>query len=362
VKILVVHPVLTYLGGGESLCLETIRVLLSHGHEITLLSEAFNLNTTEKFLGFNGLFTNIDPLLYPSTHNMSPLGSYSHIMAHLRGQRGALDLAKRDSRRPFDVLFSTQDPAYIPDLRLPVIQWGYFPHIFSRRTGRALHRTIRDLPLRVHYRRKVRRIGLVVAFSEYSKQYLDKEWKRPSVLVYPPCNMVKAGQKRDLVITAGRAVPAKRFHLLWQIARLRPQYQFLIMAVRDPHFEEYASNLAHECPDNGKIVFDAPKEAYYRFLGEAKVYVHLMESELFGITIVEAMSSSCVPIVHDSGAPREIVDSRTGFRWRQLGDLPTLIDEAIAKAPSVAASMRAEEFSRETFDKKLSSVLSGLRV
>ena len=181
-------------------------------------------------------------------------------------------------------------------------------------------------------------------------------------MVYPPSRMVRPGPKRNLIVTAGRAVPEKRLHLFWKAARMRPQYEFLILAIRDSYFADYSELLSEERPSNGRIIFNAPKETYYRLLSEAKVYIHLMENERFGITIVEAMSTSCVPIVHDSGAPREIVDNKSGFRWREIEDLPDIIDQAIKVAPSEAARLRATDFSNESFEKRLSSVFAGLRV
>ncbi len=142
---------------------------------------------------------------------------------------------------------------------------------------------------------------------------------------------------------------------------MRPQYEFLILAIRDAYFADYAQRLSNECPSNGRVIFNAPKETYYRLLGEAKVYIHLMENERFGITIVEAMSSFCVPIVHDSGAPREIVDSKSGFLWHQVEDLPALVDQAMRVAPSEVASRRAEDFNEQAFEKRLSSIFGGLR-
>jgi glycosyltransferase involved in cell wall biosynthesis len=361
-RILMVHPVMWYLGGGESLCCETMKVLVNLGHEISLLSEMFDTKKVETFLGFEGLFARVKLLTYPSTGNKGPLGSYSHILSHTSSQGSILKASRRNSSRPYDLIFSSQEPAYIPDWNLPVIQWGYFPRAFPNKLGRGLFRTIRDLPLRKYYQRKVSRIGLVLAISEYSRLNFDRQWKRPSVLVYPPSRMVKPGSKTNLVVTAGRAVPDKRLHLLWKVARMRPQYDFLIMAIRDPQFADYSEFLANERPPNGKIIFNAPKETYYRLLGEAKVYIHLMENERFGITIVEAMSSFAVPIVHDSGAPTEIVDDQSGFRWRKIEDLPDIIDQAMKVAPSTAANRRAADFSDQSFGKRLSSIFGELRI
>src|SRR5437016_3742281 len=134
-RILIVHPVMTFLGGGERLCCDTIRALLSDGHDLTILSSNFEPEKLEEFFGY------------------------------------------------------------------------------------------RHFPFRLHYQQQISRVGLVLALYRDSKVSLDLEWKRPSKLLYPACNMVKATSKRDLVVTAARAIPGKRLELFWAIARIRPEYE-----------------------------------------------------------------------------------------------------------------------------------------
>jgi glycosyltransferase involved in cell wall biosynthesis len=172
--------------------------------------------------------------------------------------------------------------------------------------------------------------------------------------------MVSSGVKRNLVVTAGRAAPEKRLDLFWSVARRCPDFEFVMLLTSNSYDREYSLKLVRECPKNGKIVFDPPKAAYDRVLGEAKVYLHLMQGEHFGITIVEAMSAGCVPIVHDSGGPRETVNDRTGFRWQTEKEIPGMVEAAIGNSPSTAAEERAQLFNRARFDERLASIFSGL--
>src|SRR5438445_5875996 len=311
-KILIVHPVMDYMGGGESLSCETVRVLLSEGHEVTLLSQEFDPRKIENRFGYDKLFDKTNLLLYPPPDGTTQLGSCSNLIHHIRGQRHALRAAGHSSGRGFDIIFSTQDEGYIPEAKSPIVQWGYFPKFFPNYLSSSLPKAMRTSPVVWHYKWNISRISLVLAISEYSKLYFDKLWKRPSIVVYPPCNMAKAGSKRNLIITAARATPEKRLELFWQVAESCPQYEFVMLLTIDPHRLEYSARLASGFPSNGKVILNAPVETYRRILGEAKVYIHCMEEERFGITIIEAMSAGCVPIVHDSGAPKEFVDDKVG--------------------------------------------------
>jgi|SRR2546426_2942862 len=358
-RILIVHPVMTFLGGGERLCCDTIRALQFGGHDLTVLSSNFEPEKLEKFFGYGQLFASVNLMLYKSIDGSDQFGTSTHLLRHLRGQRKVLQQATHSYDPNFDLIFSTQDPGYLPAMRRPVIQWGYFPKTFSYPT--SVPRTIRSLPLRLHYQQQISRIGLVLAISRYSKKSLDREWKRPSKLLHPACNMVRVTSKRDLVVTAARAIPGKHLELFWTIAKARPQYEFVMLLTRDPYSSEYANYLTRQTPYNGKILFDPKKELYHSILGEAKVYLHFMQNEHFGITVVEAMSASCVPIVHDSGGPAEIVDALSGFRWKRIQDIPPMLDRAIKMAPSEAARLQAQEFTYERFQQGLSSVFSELQ-
>jgi glycosyltransferase involved in cell wall biosynthesis len=44
-----------------------------------------------------------------------------------------------------------------------------------------------------------------------------------------------------------------------------------------------------------------------RRLWTSKVFLSTAESEPFGITVAEAVAAGCLPLVYDSGGPREIV-------------------------------------------------------
>jgi len=357
-RILIVHPVMTFLGGGERLCCDTIRALRSHGHELTILSSNFEPQKLENFFGYGQLFTGVDLVLYKSNDKRDQFGTSPHLLRHLRGQQRAFKQTRNSSHSDFDLIFSTQDPGYIPKMSRPVIQWGYFPKTFS--FSKSLPRTMRSLPLRLYYGQQISRVGLVLAISQYSKVNLDREWKRPSKLLHPACNMVKTKSKRDLVVTAARAIPPKRLELFWAIAKIRPECEFVMMLTRDPYSSQYTNDLIRQAPHNGKILFDPKKEVYHDVLGQAKAYLHFMQNEHFGITVVEAMSASCVPIVHDSGGPAEIVDAVSGFRWQRIQDIPGMLDLALKRAPSEASRLRAQEFSYERFEGGLSSIFSEL--
>jgi glycosyltransferase involved in cell wall biosynthesis len=319
--------------------------LISRGHELTLLSGEFNPDRLERFFGFEGLFRAISVRTYPAD-SRDKFGSYKHLLHHVKAQR---KLISADSN--YDFVFSTQDAGYIPDISRPVIQWGYFPN--------SLPSGLYGWPLRVHYSRKIQRINLVLAISEYSKSHFDVAWKVPTVLVYPACNMIRPSHVRDnVVVTAARGVPEKNLELFWEVARRCPNYEFVLLLTQDPRFVEYSRALQGNVPTNGRVIVDPGKEVYQETLAKSRIYLHLMRGEHFGITVVESMSAGCVPVVHDSGGPKEIVGS-SGLLWQKANEIPKLLADADTSYERISrlSRERARTFSREKFDKSFGEVL-----
>ena len=336
------------MGGGERLSCETMRVLLGQGHELTLLSGEFEANRLERFFGYEGLFARLDMKTYPADPREG-FGTYKHLLHHARAQQKLIS-----EKSDYDIIFSTQDAGYFPDISKPVLQWGYFPN--------SLPQGMYGWPMRFHYSRKIRRIGLLLAISEYSKSHFDEAWNVPTMLVYPACNMVQPGRsKRNVVVTAARAVPEKHLELFWEVARECPNYEFVLLMTQDPRFVEYSIKLQRSAPDNGTVIQNPNKEIYQRTLASSRIYLHLMKGEHFGITIAEAMSAGCVPVVHDSGGPKEIVGT-TGFTWRTKEDIPKLLQAADTSFDSLSepCTIRAKVFSREMFDARLAEVIGAI--
>jgi len=363
-KVLIIHPRLSVKGGGERVAIHSILAATKAGHEVTLLSEEFDEASFADFYGCPGLFDKVDRFYYPAFKPV--LGPrfllYQRLIYHW------LRIRKAVSRDSFDIVLSTQDIGYIPSTHAPVIQYCYFPEYFSHlQTSSSPVWRLYYRPASAYYRNRVRRVGILLSVSDFTRGFVAKKWKRDSKTVYPPCpveafsELSKVQLRENLVVTIGRIVPEKRFHLFVELARLVPETRFVAIGSLSDETSAYYERLKRTAPENVSFVL-SPLRKVKNILGRAMAYVHCAENEHFGITIVEAMAAGCVPIVHDSGGPREIVTSDVGFRWsnlsvaaRQIGMLAE--NDSLRREFSVASSVRATQFRPDVFESEITTAL-----
>jgi len=364
-KILLVHPRLSVKGGGERVAIHSILAATKAGHQVSLLSEEFDEASFEDFYGCPGLFDRVNRSYYPAFKPV--LGPrfllYQRLIYHW------LRIKKAVSQDSFDMVLSTQDIGYVPSTRAHVVQYCYFPEYFSHlQTGssspiwRLYYR-----PASAYYRNRVRRVGVLLSVSDFTRGFVEKKWGRDSTTIYPPCpveafsELSKVQRREDLVVTVGRIVPEKRFHLFVELARIVPKTRFVAIGSLSDVASTYYDRLKRTAPENVSFVL-SPLRKVRGLLGRAMAYVHCAENEHFGITIVEAMAAGCVPIVHDSGGPREIVTSDVGFRWSDLSTASRQIamlaeNDDLRRGFSAASSARAKQFRPEVFESEMTRVL-----
>src|SRR2546427_5154042 len=364
-KILLVHPRLSVKGGGERVAIHSILAATRAGHDVSLLTEEFDVASFEDFYDCPGLFDQVNRSYYPPFKPI--LGPrallYQRLIYHW------LQIRKAVSQDSSDMVLSTQDIGYVPSTQTPVVQYCYFPEYFSHlQTGssspmwRLYYR-----PASAYYRNRVRHVGILLSVSDFTKGFVRKKWERDSRTVYPPCpveafsEFSRVQPRENLVVTVGRMAPEKRFHLFVELARLVPKTRFVAIGSLSDERSAYYEQLKRTAPENVSFVL-SPLRKVKDLLGRAKAYVHCAQNEHFGITIVEAMAAGCIPLVHDSGGPREIVSDAVGFKWNS-------IDEAVAKVSSLieddglrrklsnAAISRAQQFGPEEIESGMGKVV-----
>jgi len=230
---------------------------------------------------------------------------------------------------------------------------------------------------------------LVVANSAFTRRWIDRWWRRSSVVLEPPVRLRRAGRKEPIILSVGRFFGPGRGHAKKQLEMVEAFGELVGTGLADG----WTLHLVGGCDvaDEGYLasVREAarglPVEIHVGATGEeldalyarASIYWHAtglgedldadpVRAEHFGITTVEAMSAGAVPVVMGAGGQPDIV--RDGVDGLVFGDLRSLractrrlIDDADLRAELSAAAMtRSKHYDFARFSERLGSIVDEL--
>src|SRR5260370_41894830 len=81
-RIVVVHPRMSVMGGGERVAIHSIKEALREGHEVHLPTEDFDVYGFEDFFGVQGLFATVRLLTYPPFRPLIPAAVLYQSLAY----------------------------------------------------------------------------------------------------------------------------------------------------------------------------------------------------------------------------------------------------------------------------------------
>ena len=216
--------------------------------------------------------------------------------------------------------------------------------------------------------------NLFLPCSKYSAEILRETFPSKDIqiyVLYPPVrtkffNPTESNfdNPRDNVsITVSRISREKRLDAIPHIAKLTDKNISFVIAGGCESGETLHSLLKEikklKVTDRVKVLTNISRDQLRTLLWKSKVYLHTMKNELFGITIAEGMSSGCIPVVHDSGAPREFVPGH--LRYRSIEEAARTIEKAISEwSPEYAekTSRIANRFDENEFSERFMGVIN----
>jgi len=340
-KVLFYSPYLHILGGGErhlfsfAHCLSQqhqVYVVWKNPHILTQAQDRFNLDLSQ---------LKIIPFLPP-----------------------------RFQLKAFDLLF------FVSDGSIPFLPVGksavFFMSPFLNVHGHSLINQI-----------KLKFINHIVCNSHYTKKFIDAEFNINSTIIYPAVNLPKSRpqSKQNIILSVGRfsrTLHQKNHQALIQaFIDLEPQlsgWKLVLVGGTEPGSEPVLQPLLDQARNHHIILkTDIPNQELHKLYSQARIYWHAagfgsdlikhpQQAEHFGISVVEAMSYGCVPIVFAAGGPTEIVTSASGITWDKLSELKQQTLELIHNPQtwsklSTAACNRAKDFSPDNLCQKFHSLL-----
>lgn len=217
----------------------------------------------------------------------------------------------------------------------------------------------------------------VAVNSSWTKAHVDALWGTSADIVYPPCDVDfdvdveknnDATKTRDAetdppyVLSVGQFRPEKDHALqLRAWARAKEEHPELLASarlklaggVRGPADAARVASLraladAVGVGDSVDFVVDAPHARIRELLANARVGLHAMLDEHFGICVVEYMAAGAVPVAHASAGPKmDIVVPAEGVdRCGFLAETEAEYASAIARAFGLDEAERAAMVER----------------
>lgn len=231
---------------------------------------------------------------------------------------------------------------------------------------------------------KLFRINKIICNSNFTKKIIDQEYGVNSIVLYPAVdtNKFKAKRKENIILYVGRfsnlvqnknhAILISAFKKLLKV-RIFKDWKLVFVGGVEVGVGNYLNRLKKmsinypiefiESPDFDKLVdvFGRAKIFWSAAGYEIDENKNPEKVEHFGITVVEAMSAGCIPLIIKVGGGLEIIeDGKNGFYWSSKNDLINKTGEILdgnLKRLSNAAIERSSEFDYASFSRNLCEIL-----
>ncbi len=196
----------------------------------------------------------------------------------------------------------------------------------------------------------------------------------PPVDVYYFMRLAENQQREDTIVTVSGYSSKKHLEQIPIIASHIKSGRFLVVGKTDEYSSitiEKLETLTRELnvEDRVGLLRNVPRSELRKILSQAKIYLHTMINEHFGTTIVQAMASGCVPIVHKSGGPwLDILQQRQG-RYGYAYDTSKeaskyvellLQNENLRRKIASAAMKRSREYDQSVFAEKIVAIVENV--
>jgi glycosyltransferase involved in cell wall biosynthesis len=190
---------------------------------------------------------------------------------------------------------------------------------------------------------------LILANSHYTANEIERFSGRNAKVLYPPVpsafyedneESLLRNPREDLVVTISRFGYNKDLEKIPRIALLTDSHiRFAI--VGRVHYQNALLSLQKTVRELGlservKFYPDISRQDMKAILKKAKIYLHAMVGEHFGISIVEAMAMGCIPLVHDSGGAKEFVPEC--YRYKDIRDAAEKVEKNTRRWNTAEAS------------------------
>lgn len=198
------------------------------------------------------------------------------------------------------------------------------------------------------------RVDHFIANSHYVSKRIQKTYRRPSTVIYPPVNVDDykvVTEKSDFYVTASRMVPYKRINIIVEAFNQMPNKKLVVIG-DGPDFVKIKKTAKPNIEFKGFL----QKRELKTYLENAKAFVFAAEED-FGIVPVEAQACGTPVIAFGKGGSMETVaNNKTGILFYEQS--AKSIQEAVYKFEQSNFSpekirLNAERFNKGRFENEI---------
>jgi alpha-1,2-mannosyltransferase len=367
----VIHDSLNFAGGAERVCLKTIEALQSKGHFVILGTvDLTDWSRVERALGQTA---KPDKTVNLIRLNDGMARSYLDVLVpvvHLKIKK-EVDVCINTNADAMPTKAEVNYLHYVPSCA--VKGEFYREEIAARGLYSAPPRYLQQRSLKNYSS------GKIITNSLFSQRAIKKCLNLSSEVIHPPVELNKFLRMRneprtDSVVTTGRMSPERNFEFVMSVASKMPSVNFAIVghysgALSKSYFAKLCRIKQLEKLQNVSIFLSDSIEKMLSLFSVSMIFLHTMKNDAFGLSVVEAMASGLVPVVHRSGGPWEDILNREeetyGYAYSNVAEAIQSIHKIISdrKVYSDINSrnrQRLEDFSDITFKNKMIQVFNGL--
>ncbi len=229
---------------------------------------------------------------------------------------------------------------------------------------------------------KLFKVDHIICNSKFTKKFTDDEYGVESEVIYPPVdtNRFKSKRKENIILFVGRFsellqskgqdILIKEFKKFFN--KGNSDWKLILAGGVEVGVSGTIEKLKKMSVGYPVEILLSPSFSELKDLyGISKIYWSAtgfgvdeekepQKVEHFGITLVEAMSSGCVPIVFNAGGYKEIVDNeKNGFLWNKTSELHKFTKIAIKDLRSYSKNgiPSSKSFSYENFKNNIKKLL-----
>ena len=175
----------------------------------------------------------------------------------------------------------------------------------------------------------------------------------------------RQGARENSVVSLGRFAEDKGQLEIIKLAEDLPQIRFHIIGFsQKPDYLNRCKDYinSHQL-ENVDLHVNAGFSETISILQRAKIFVHRLINEPFGLSTVQGIAAGCIPIVHDSGGQIETIPFDF-LRYRSSDEISGIIETVNAFPEDRVDEIRADlqsharkHFSEEVFSEKVSLLI-----